>query len=99
MKIIMLMARKMRIYSAQEIELSFSEAYTRICHALSYLSETYGVHTEDGIRINVKFTHQELADMVNASRVSVANVFSDLTRSGIIRKDGGHYIIERPELL
>ncbi len=99
LKLIMLMARKMRIYSAQEIELSFTEAYTRTCHALLYIADIYGTKTNEGILINNRFTHQELANMIHASRVSVANVFSELTQSGIIAKQEGHYIILKPDEL
>lgn len=95
MELIMLMARKMRIYSAQEIELSFTETYTRTCHALLYIADTYGKQTKNGILLHNKFTHQELANMIHASRVSVANVFSELTKSGIIRKENGYYIITK----
>lgn len=99
MELIMLMARKMRIYSAQEIELSFTETYTRTCHALLYIADTYGKQTEKGIRINNKFTHQELANMIHASRVSVANVFSELTKCEIIGKEDGYYVILKPDEL
>ncbi len=99
LQIILLMSRKMRIYSVQGVELSFTEAYARICHALTYIAETYGTRTEEGIKIKIKFTHQELANMIHASRVSVANVFSELTRKGIIHKDNGYYTIKKPEKL
>ena len=96
-RLIMLMARKMRIYSAQEIELSFSEAYARTCRVFLYIADVYGKKTEDGILIENRFTHQELANMIHVSRVSVANVFSELTRNGIIEKRGGYYLILRLE--
>ncbi len=99
MNIIMLMARKMRIYSAQEIELSFTEAYTRTCHFLLYIADIYGEKTENGIRIGIKFTHQELANMIHASRVSVANIFSELTKNEILTKEDGYYIILKPDEL
>lgn len=97
--LIMFMARKMRIYSAQEIELSFTETYTRTCHALLYLADIYGKKTEKGVRINNRFTHQELANMIHASRVSVSNVFSELTRCEIIEKEDGYYTILKTEEL
>lgn len=99
LKLIMLMARKMRIYSAQEIELSFTEAYTRTCHALLYIADVYGKPTDEGILIRNRFTHQELANMIHTSRVSVANVFSELTKCGIIARRDGHYIILKPDEL
>lgn len=98
-ELIMLMARKMRIYSAQEVELSFTETYTRTCHALLYIADTYGKQTQKGIVLQNKFTHQELANMIHASRVSVANVFSELTRNGVIQKENGYYVIKKLDAL
>ena len=37
--------------------------------------------------------------MIHTSRVSVANVFSELTKCGIIAKRDGHYIILKPDEL
>lgn len=99
LELIMLMAKKMRIYSAQQVELSFAESYTRTCHALLYIADTYGKQTEEGIVLHNKFTHQELANMIHTSRVSVANVFSELTKSGILKKENGYYVITDLEKL
>lgn len=37
--------------------------------------------------------------MIHISRVSVANVFGELTKNGILHKEEGYYIIDRPEKL
>lgn len=93
MKIINSMARKIRIYSSQEVQLSGSEAYLRTCHTLLHIAEVYGISVPEGIKINMKFTHQELANMVHTSRVSIANIFRELTQKKIISKKDGYYII------
>ena len=67
--------------------------------ALLYIADVYGKPTDEGILIRNRFTHQELANMIHTSRVSVANVFSELTKCGIIAKRDGHYIILKPDEL
>lgn len=99
LKMILMLSHKVRIYSSQEIELSSTETYERICHALLYLAQTYGKETKDGIKISIKFTHQELANMTHLSRVSVSNVFSELSKEDIVIKKDGFYIITRIDML
>lgn len=99
MKMVMMLSHKVRIYSSQEIELSTTEAYERICHAILYLAQRYGKETVDGLCIEVKFTHQELANMTHVSRVSVSNIFSTLTKNKIMEKRNGYYFIKRMEVL
>lgn len=80
--------------------MSFSSAYQRVAISLVNLMQRYGKPTSDGcLKINVRFTHSELADIVNTSRVTVNNIFTDLTAQGIIRKDGGRYVVCRADLL
>lgn len=94
LKIINLISRKMRIHSAMQIELSFREAYTRICNVIYYIAQTYGTVDDDNyIRIGIRFTHQEIASMVNTSRVSVANVFSELRQKNIVVRENGLYVV------
>lgn len=99
MKMIMMLSHKVRIYSSQEIELSATETYERVCHAILYLAQCYGKETPDGILIDVKFTHQELANMTHLSRVSVSNIFSTLTKNLILSKQDGYYVIEDMQAL
>jgi len=43
--------------------------------------------------ITIKFTHEEVANLINASRTTVSGIFSRLTKDGIIEKIGGFYVI------
>lgn len=100
LNVIKLMARKMRIYSAQEITLSFHDSISRVCQFLVYLAEQYGENDATGIWINLHFTHEEMANMINCSRVRVSNIFASLMKEGIIRKvDGRYQILKYDELL
>ena len=60
----------------------------RIFMAINYLGEIYGVEHADGIEIGDRFTHQEIAEMVGASRQSVTTLLVSLEKAGHIRRDG-----------
>lgn len=103
-KLLLLQMRKMRTYSRQEVEITFSEAYSRICHYLQYLCECYGEEASDSaeircVKINVRFTQQELADMVHVSRVTVSNIIKNLIERGKIKKESGFYYVKNPDML
>jgi CRP/FNR family transcriptional regulator, cyclic AMP receptor protein len=60
----------------------------RIFMAINYLGEIYGIEHADGIEIGDRFTHQEIAEMVGASRQSVTTLLVSLEKAGHIRREG-----------
>lgn len=87
------MARKIRLLTSQIEELSFDDAYYRVVDALVHLAEQYGIKTEKGCRIQLKFTHQEMADLTGSCRVTVTNIFRSLSDKKIIKKENGYVIV------
>ncbi|WP_311198925.1 helix-turn-helix domain-containing protein [Paenibacillus hexagrammi] len=51
------------------------------------LSEQHGIPTKDGLLIDVKLTHQQLANMVGTVRESVTKVLQELLDEGSIEID------------
>lgn len=68
-------------------DLLFRDIYGRVAKKLLELSETHGVRTPDGIRIELRLTQAELAAMVGASRESVNKVMGYLTQKQYIMTD------------
>ncbi len=85
---------KMRALVDNIKQLSFNNSYYRVCDALAHLVRQYATHTEEGYKLNMKFTHQEMGSLTGLSRVSVSNIISDLTSKGIIKKENGYLIIK-----
>ena len=85
--------RKNSILIKQVVELSFSDALQRITQTLVNLAETYGQETDMGICIPIRFTHQDVANLTNASRVTVSNAFNLLASKGILLKKDGKTIL------
>jgi len=93
------MAMKYNILLQQVSDMSFYESYTRVIRALFHLVNQYGIEVDEGYKIGIKFTHQDIAYLINTSRVNVSNIFSQLTSDGIInRKGGSTYIIDMLKL-
>jgi CRP-like cAMP-binding protein len=60
----------------------------RIVMALRHLGELYGIRRGDEIEIAGRFTHQEIAEMVGASRQSVTTLLASLEKSDYVRREG-----------
>ncbi len=94
LKIIKVLARKIRLLSSQVEGLSFDDSYYRVANALVYLTEQYGLKTDKGYKIQLKFTHQEMANLTGSCRVTVTNIFRTLSKGNIIEKENGFVIVK-----
>lgn len=65
----------------------------RIGMALRHLGSLYGIDRGGEIEIDGRFTHQEIAEMIGASRQSVTTLLVCLERSGEIRREGRRIFI------
>lgn len=64
-----------------------------VASTLIRMSNTFGVTVEDGILLEARFNHTELAEMIGATRESVNRMLSSLRSDGIISMDKGQIII------
>lgn len=86
--------------SAHIKDISFLNSDERVVSYLMKLADTFGEKTEHGLKISISFTHQELADLIAVSRVTVSKVMSLLSKEGIIvRIDGYVFIKDKVELI
>jgi CRP/FNR family transcriptional regulator len=81
------------------LQLSFSSAVQRIADSLIHLAVKYGEAEGNHIVITVSFTHQEMANLVGTSRVTVATVMKQMQNEGVLRKEMGKYVILKMEKL
>lgn len=86
---------KNHVLISHSMQLSFYSATQRICYTLLQLGSTYGKIADGKRIITVKFTHQELANVVGTSRVTVANTMKELERQQFLSKENGMYVIEK----
>jgi len=99
-----LAANLVRVLSAQLADLEMAVAIAleprverRLLLKLRQLAERWGRVTPDGVRLDLRLTHQELANMVGAVRESVTIALGRLSESGEIEVRNRTLIIRPPD--
>jgi CRP/FNR family cyclic AMP-dependent transcriptional regulator len=77
-----LCARLRQVWQTQSMSSSAAEA--RIRMGVYQLAKRHGIRDSHGIIIDLRITHQELAEMVGTSRETVTRVLAQLRKQGII---------------
>lgn len=71
----------------------------RLALFLLKLAERFGVDTGNGVEINLKLTHEEIACLIGTSRPTVTPIFSAFKKEKTIIMEGRHIKIVYPEKL
>ncbi|UVI30264.1 Crp/Fnr family transcriptional regulator [Paenibacillus spongiae] len=66
-------------------KLALGHVKERILHLLLKLSEQFGVEEDGYVKIDFALTHQEIANMIGATRESVTGFLKELSIKGLIR--------------
>lgn len=75
---------RLRQTNKQLMDAVFLDVRGRMCRMLVDLDDRYGKDYESGRLIDIKLTHQELANMVGTSRESVTRVLTELQDVGAL---------------
>ena len=78
------MTNKMQIMVEQLSDLSFKCSKERVANLIYKLAAGHGQKTEQGIKIPLNFSHQQLADLAGCSRVSITRGLNALKTDGLI---------------
>lgn len=92
-----LCARLRQVWQTQS--LSSSKADARIRMGIYELAKRHGIQDAHGTIIDLKITHQELAEMVGTSRETVTRVIARLREEGIIEVDQRRMTLLNPQAL
>ncbi len=76
-------------------DLIFLDVYGRVAKKLLELSDMHGTPVDDGVRIEVRLTQQEIASMVGSSRESVNKVLGYFTDKKYISTDKHRITLHR----
>ncbi len=86
--VIKILAARLRRLGEAMKTLSFQDLRGKLAQLLMNLGNVCGVEIEGRIIIERKFTHQDLANMMGATRQSVTVALNDFVKNGIIRTAG-----------
>ena len=89
------LSKRLRIADQMIEDLIFLDVYGRVAKKLLELADAHGAKVEDGIRIDVRLTQQELASMVGASRESVNKVMGYFTEKNFLSTDKHRITLHR----
>ena len=64
--------------------LLFRSNRERVIHLLLELCEKYGVRGDDGISLNIRLSHQEMAAIIGSTRETVTVVLGQLQKEGLL---------------
>jgi len=93
------LAARIDALTGEIADLVFRNLETRLAAKLLDLSRIWGDTTEDGVRIRVNVTQQDLASLVGASRESVNKQLGRWERDGLLSVRRFRLTIHRPETL
>ncbi len=71
----------------------------RLYHFLLLLQAEFGQAVEEGTRLNVRLTHEDLAQACCTTRVTITRLLNKLQQQGKITFDSKHHIIVKTEVL
>lgn len=93
-QLIDMISQKYRLLCNQSLQLSYTKALPRICYAFIQLTLQYGVQlSHQQYQLTIKFTHQEMANLLGTSRITIAKNIKWLIENEYISKQKQHYVI------
>jgi CRP/FNR family transcriptional regulator/CRP/FNR family cyclic AMP-dependent transcriptional regulator len=96
------MARRLRRSDQTSQDLVFFDAPTRLARGLLQLAEDHGQPLgagEESVRITVRVTQEEVAQMIGVTRESANRLVASFSERGWIDWNDGHPILLQPESL
>jgi len=97
LRLIRTLVRRLRLMDAFIEDVLFLDAEERLARRVLALSRLFGRHGDNGeIRIELKVSQQELANLVGVTRESVNKQFRDWEKSWLIAIDKGCLVLAKP---
>ena len=98
-KLLDLMSKRLRRAQKLVRDMGLKDTTCRTASLLLYLAQEYGVKRSNGIRIDLKLTQQELANMIGTTRETISRVLNKFKEKDIIKTAHKKMIINDLEQL
>jgi CRP-like cAMP-binding protein len=85
LKLLGVLSERLKEREAMLEQFALSGIRERVLHLLIKMSEQFGVPEGEYYKIDLPLTHQELANMIGATRESVSVILGDLVKEDLIR--------------
>jgi len=90
LEILTLIGKRSRNVQHKLEDMAFKDLPTRLARILLHLADKHGHPTSQGTQIDCRLTHQDLADLIGATRTNVTMMLSAFYSKGLLKK--GRYI-------
>lgn len=94
-----LIGLRRRVIENRLENLVFRDIPQRLALLLGELTEQFGESRPEGVRISIPLTHEDIANLIGASRATVTEALSDMKRQGLIGNEGKFLLIPDPDRL
>jgi CRP-like cAMP-binding protein len=98
-RLLKLMGGRLRYVESKLSDLVFRSAPARLAQLLLELSQSMGEYDEKGIRLNIRLTHQNLANLIGTSRETVSTLLRQFQRQGLVTQDHRFIFLHDPSRL
>ncbi len=95
---IRLLSKRLALVERGLAEFSHTWSYHRLARVLLQLSEKYGEEVPNGTLINVRLTHEDLANLIGTSRETVTTQLNKFTRLGLVKRQARHFVVAKSKL-
>ncbi|MCC5606968.1 Crp/Fnr family transcriptional regulator [Nostoc sp. CHAB 5834] len=87
------------VHQAQELMVirSHKKVETMLIKLLAWLSKKFGSEVEKGRLIDMRLTHEDLAEMLGSTRVTITRILGQFEQEGLIARFSLHRIVLREE--
>jgi CRP-like cAMP-binding protein len=87
------------IQQAEELTVirSYKKVEIMLVKLLAWLSKKFGSEIEQGRLIDMRLTHEDLANIVGSTRVTITRILNQLEEEGLIQRLRLHRIVVREE--
>lgn len=75
-------------------DLIFKDVHTRLARLLVKLGGRYGVPEDGGVRIDIRITHQDLAELIGSARETTSAALGEFQQEGLIEKSRSRIFIK-----
>ena len=73
--------------------IAIAKVEDRLKHLLSFLGQEIGQPVEDGVRLQIRFTHQHLAESIHTTRVTITRILGDFQKKDLVYFDRDRHLV------
>ncbi|GAB6172229.1 Crp/Fnr family transcriptional regulator [Paradesulfitobacterium aromaticivorans] len=84
LRLLKFLGKRLNNYTDQMADMAFHDVRNRLLKTLQRLASNYGKPVNEGLLLTIHLTHEDLASLVNASRVMITYTLNKLKEEGLI---------------